>query len=268
MALICPACGTENRSVAKFCIECIGALPTGFAPTQLAPRPLASDRLVPEGMPSALAAFASAGPVAAATPAAAVVRAAPAPTPEPRGRTGLWVSVGALAIALVIGAAGWAAAGAGGWYIYKANSGPEERGPAPVAATAVAEQVPAPAIVARATAPVEAVATAPAITPAPVPMPPRQDDKPQRVEEVLDAPVVARPEKIASLKPPAAPVHAHAGAAPAGLAKTCGGLNFFAAARCRASECAKPALRQSAECRPVLAQERLMEEKRNPSLLN
>ena len=31
MALVCPSCGTENRSVAKFCIECIGALPVGFA---------------------------------------------------------------------------------------------------------------------------------------------------------------------------------------------------------------------------------------------
>ena len=45
-------------------------------------------------------------------------------------------------------------------------------------------------------------------------------------------------------------------------------MNFIAAARCKVTECAKPALRQTAECKVVQAQQRLMEEKRNPTLAN
>ncbi|MES1266022.1 MAG: zinc ribbon domain-containing protein, partial [Variovorax sp.] len=149
MALVCPSCGTENRSVAKFCIECIAALPVGFEATQLAPRPAPRESPASEGMPTALAAFAAAPP---SQPQAWVRSPAPPippapPAPEAKGRTGLWVSVGALAIALVVGAAGWAAAGAGGWYIYKekVSSSGEEREPAVTqAAPSVGDSVRAP----------------------------------------------------------------------------------------------------------------------------
>ncbi|MEJ8853924.1 hypothetical protein WKW79_05060 [Variovorax robiniae] len=305
MALVCPACGTENRSVAKFCIECIGALPVGFEPTQLAsrPGPDASD-----GMPSALAAFAatpslppSQGRVDAAVPPSARDRlsaAAPPPMHETKGRKGLWVSVGALAIALVVGAAGWAAAGAGGWYIYKekGGNGGEEREPVAIVTTpSIAEPARAPIAIATtpeasapSARPVVASASVPAPTAsapasaAPTPSVPTvasslspgevlvaaspeagQNVAPQ-IERHSGTPVATAPARVAH-KPQAAP----ASAPPASsLAKACGDMNFIASARCKVAECAKPALRQTAECRVVQAQQRLMEEKRNPTLSN
>ena len=44
MALICPNCQARNRSIAKFCIECITSLPTGCADTDFAPTLLATPR--------------------------------------------------------------------------------------------------------------------------------------------------------------------------------------------------------------------------------
>jgi hypothetical protein len=92
MAVICPQCKTKNRSAAKFCIECIGTLPTAFA----------------EGS------FAST--VRSTAPAGAATDAAAAPFSK-----GLWVSIAGLSVALLIGAAGWLVAGAGGWYFYTAG---------------------------------------------------------------------------------------------------------------------------------------------------
>jgi hypothetical protein len=92
MAVICPQCKTKNRSAAKFCIECIGTLPTAFA----------------EGN------FAST--VRSTAPAGPATDAAGAPFSK-----GLWVSIAGLSVALLIGAAGWLVAGAGGWYFYTAG---------------------------------------------------------------------------------------------------------------------------------------------------
>jgi len=138
MSVICPKCHTENRAIAKFCIECISTLPTvraddGFAPT------------LPLRWPGATRPAAAA---ASATQAEAAGRAAAAPFGK-----GLWVSVAALSVALLIGAAGWLVAGAGGWYLYsagKAQTGPvsdPERATAPAPAPALA---PAPAPIAPA----------------------------------------------------------------------------------------------------------------------
>jgi hypothetical protein len=44
MALICPKCKTRNRSIAKFCIECITSLPTGCSDTDFAPTTLAAPK--------------------------------------------------------------------------------------------------------------------------------------------------------------------------------------------------------------------------------
>jgi len=276
MALICPACGTENRSVAKFCIECIGALPMDFAPTQLAPRPASGDRVASEGMPSALAAFASSPP-----PLPKVkIRAGAPPQPESKGRKGLWVSVGALAIALIVGAAGWAAAGAGGWYIYKAKTVLDEREPAVMPPpVSVAEPVresaaapgPAPASP-SASAPASASASAPTVASTLAPgetlVTAAATDRGQKAalktEERADRPVVATAARAVE-KPRAAAARVHAAST---LESVCGGMNFIAASRCKVAECEKPEWRQATECRAVQAQQRLMEEKRNPTLIN
>lgn len=242
MALICPACGTENRAVAKFCIECIGALQPDFEPTRVVPLRPSSDRsTTPSGMPSALAAFASSAP--ASTPASASARA-PAPVassavkrpdrPEPR--KGLWLSLAAFALTLVIGAGGWVVAGAGGWYIYSSSSAADD------AAHAVAPVAAAPASVAAiaplAAAPVTAVAIAPAaVAPAAMPGPTAPRSKP-RVAAASD-PVTA-----------------------------CASLGFIARSQCMAAQCAKATYRAQPACRAVIAQQQLMEQKRNPTLAN
>lgn len=110
MALICPVCKARNRSIAKFCIECITSLPpgcsdTGFAPTvRAAPEPLHVH------------------------PASGARRAtSPAPKGDSakqatRASEGLWISTGGLIACLVIGAAGWLAAGAGSWHLVAVGS--------------------------------------------------------------------------------------------------------------------------------------------------
>jgi hypothetical protein len=109
MALICPQCKTKNRSAAKFCIECIGTLPTAFASAD-APRTSAANSLfgfMRRAEQSQTPAGVSAAPAAAeATHAFS---------------KGMWVSIAALSVALTVGATGWLVAGAGGWYLYTAG---------------------------------------------------------------------------------------------------------------------------------------------------
>jgi hypothetical protein len=214
MALVCPACGTENRSVAKFCIECIAALPTEFEATRLvmpAPEPQ-------EGMPSALAAFAAGtGPSTPMTAAWDLPQAAPLPAPSPR--KSIWIALAASGM-LLMGAVGWFAAG----------------GTLRPAVPEVPEmpEMPAPTIAAPAPAePIVPVAAAEPLSP------PAESPK---------------------------PAHREGGAER--LFAKCEGLGFLAASRCKVDQCTRSANRQRAECRPVLAQLRLMEEKRNPNLAN
>lgn len=138
MALICPQCKTKNRSAAKFCIECIGTLPTAFAAVE-------SARI---------------GATSAVSHAA------------PTFSKGLWVSVAALSVALSVGAAGWLVAGAGGWYFYtagKAQVHPVRAEPESSTRAHVAPPVaPAEAPAITAEPPMEKVQFAPAKAPNPV----------------------------------------------------------------------------------------------------
>ncbi|MGJ7494204.1 hypothetical protein ACSFA8_03935 [Variovorax sp. RT4R15] len=253
MALICSACGTENRAVAKFCIECIGVLQPDFEPTKVVPlRPSGERSTTLLGMPSALAAFASSAPASA--PASAM---APRPVPaagksrdsaEPR--KGLWLSLAAFALTLVIGAAGWVVAGAGGWYIYSSSSTAEDAAP-PVAAAPAAAVAPvaiAPAAVAPAAVAPAAVAPA-AVAPA------------ARVASAEDA-------AVATTTRPAAPPSKPRVVATGDPGTSCASLGFIARSQCMAARCAKGEYRAQPACRAVVAQQRLMEEKRNPTLAN
>jgi hypothetical protein len=216
MALICPVCRTENRSVAKFCIECVAPLPTEFAPTQLVSRPSEPD----QGMPSALAAFAAATP---STPGRPLwdVPAAAAPAPPSHGGIGIGLAIAGM---LLMGTLGWLAAGGALWphrgEVVVVQPVPIE--PPPPVAIPTAEGVPAPY-------------DAPPVEALPLPAPP-------------PAPVKApRPERIFA---------------------RCDELGFIAASRCKVEQCSKPAYHARPECRPVLDQLRLMEEKRNPTMAN
>lgn len=263
MALICPACGTENRAVARFCIECIGVLEPEFPPTQVvSPRKLVSDGTTLLGMPTALAEFAAAKPLPPIVGArdSRPVRIAPEP------RKGLWLSVAAFAITLVIGAAGWLIAGAGGLYIYSTNSAPTASEPAAESHPAAAVPVLAAAVP---VAPAMAALTAPAAPPKPIEPAVQQAMAPQAAPRPaatapLSPPVataaVAKPRPVPAV-PPAA---ARSGAA-VGPSTQCTGLNFFSESRCMVTQCARPEYRQHGECAAVLAQQKLVEEKRNPT---
>ncbi|MDM0070093.1 hypothetical protein [Variovorax sp. J31P207] len=127
MSVICPKCHTENRAIAKFCIECISTLPTpraddGFAPT-----------------------------LQLRWPGEASTGHAQAPFAK-----GLRVSVAALSVALLVGAAGWLVAGAGGWY-------PHSAGKAQANPVGEAERVAAPAPAPQPIAPVSPAGTAAAV---------------------------------------------------------------------------------------------------------
>jgi hypothetical protein len=112
MALICPVCKSRNRSIAKFCIECITSLPPGCSDSEFAP----TVRAGPEPPHGNLAR--PSGVRRATSPAAkgdSANRAAPA-------SKGLGISTGGLIACLMIGSAGWLVAGAAGWHLFAAGS--------------------------------------------------------------------------------------------------------------------------------------------------
>jgi len=249
MAIVCPACGTENRSVAKFCIECIAPLPSEFAATQV----LAVPSHPADDMPSALAAFASSGPSIPSRPAIQL-STEPAALAAPTPRRGVGIGV-AILVLLLVGAIGWLLAGANGW------RGKEEReAPARQAAGVLEAAQPLPAAQAVAAepapTPVEALAPGESIVPLSEP-PPAQP-----------AAAVAAAAAPAPIEPPKAPAAAKPERPHAAFFARCEGLGFIANSRCKVDLCSQAASRQRKECEPVLAQQRLMEEKRNPTMLN
>jgi hypothetical protein len=48
----------------------------------------------------------------------------------------------------------------------------------------------------------------------------------------------------------------------------CGDRNFIAKAQCMATQCLKPEFKPHAQCDAVRRQQRIEEEKRNPTLVN
>jgi len=56
--------------------------------------------------------------------------------------------------------------------------------------------------------------------------------------------------------------------APADPLAVCGDRNFIAKAQCMAAQCLKPEYKPHAQCEAVRRQQRIEEEKRNPTLVN
>lgn len=281
MAIVCPNCGTENRSIAKFCIECIEPLPTGFARTRQ--MPAAAQEAPDDDMPSALAAFASAGPPSPMMPPMQLPTT-PGAWPPGAARKGRGKAIGAaLLVLLVVGAVGFLAVGE------DLGGGKGEGGAAAQAATVAATphrqaagslEAPAPPVPAVVAPPERAPTAAEALAPGESIV---ADSEPasrlQALKPVAAAPAVAiaapvaRPA-VAAAAPAAPPVASTLPTVsgklehPEALFARCDGLNFIAASRCRVDQCEQAANRQRKECQPVLAQQRVIEEKRNPTLAN
>ncbi|MDQ7974680.1 MAG: hypothetical protein REJ24_19030, partial [Rhodocyclaceae bacterium] len=107
------------------------------------------------------------------------------------------------------------------------------------------------------TAPPPAAAPAPAVAPPPArPRPKKEAPAPVVPKPPVEVPVAA---PVAPPPPPPPPPTPEA---------VCAGRNFIARAQCLAAECAKPAQRSHPQCEAVRQQQRLEEEKRNPTLAN
>ena len=311
MGVTCPACGTENRSVAKFCIECIESLPTIFAATELLPNlpqlsqaphrtalfgepDVRDDAALPR--PSGFIAAPSAASAAPAASGTVIPRETPPISTGPRrtaeARKGLWVSVAAFAIALVIGAAGWLVAGAGGLYIYAFGHSSAGAEPEVAMVTSpLASQVP---LASAPVVPVVPLSPLSQLSPSyPLAQPEPSNASPLPTVLLPASAVVTALVNGAAPKSTVTPTPSTTLAAPVAVRATkpsvssptldsrgaatttvidpnaqCIGLGFFAVSRCMVVQCAKVEYSAHASCAGVRQQQRLMEEKRNPTMAN
>ncbi|PIF75860.1 hypothetical protein CLU95_3013 [Variovorax sp. 54] len=185
----------------------------------------------------------------------------PEPVLRPRG-IGLWL--GLLAVALLLVVAGWLGYGTGSKAPEPAGAPAPAIAPAPVVAPPAVEPSPVPTEPAPPVAeppPAEAVVEPAEAAPKPTPVAkPRKPATP--AAPAPQAPPAAAPVAVAPAPAPATP------APPADPQAQCGDRNFIAKAQCMAAQCAKPEYKSHAQCEAVRRQQRIDEEKRNPSLLN
>jgi hypothetical protein len=154
----------------------------------------------------------------------------------------------------------------GGWYAYSSrfiNNPANIPNPLPVVEPTRAPVNPAPEqIPAELSPPPQAVPeiVPPQATPAkpPVTAPKARKAAPARI--ATPPPAVAQPVAPA-------PVPASEPVGPANPQTACDGLNFFARARCMATQCAKADYKAHPRCDAVRRQQQIDEEKRNPSLI-
>jgi hypothetical protein len=187
----------------------------------------------------------------------------PEPAEPPLRARALWLWLGLLAVAVVMIVAGWY-----GYGTRKATEAVEAPPPVAAPAPAVAPPViepPAPAAPAAAETPSVEPSAADA-----APTPPVAAAKPAPAAKLKKqanaAPQAGTPEAPApaTAAAPPAPVPA-ASADPQSM---CGDRNFIAKAQCMAAQCLKPEYKAHAQCEAVRRQQRIEEEKRNPTLLN
>lgn len=181
----------------------------------------------------------------------------------------LWLGLLVVAVAMLVA----------GWYGYGTRKTPTAAEEAVQPVEAAARAAPAASAV-----PVAVPAPAPAVEPAPAPAEPAEAPPAAEASSAATAATakpVAKPRKqatvaapVPSAPEPAAPVVAAAppplpaAAAPAEPQAQCGDRNFIAKAQCMAAQCLKPEYKAHAQCDAVRRQQRLEEEKRNPTLVN
>jgi hypothetical protein len=239
MSVVCAACKTENRANAMFCRGCAGKLP-GFAATG----------------PSALEGMKPMQPAPAAAPAAG-----PTPGMLPIETRAFWIRFAVLSVVIT--------ACFGSWVAYVTRK-PPPPAPAAVAAAPAARAAPVRASVPPA-APLDRVPLVPS-------MPVRTVETLGPTETIVQpGPVHAEPEQrpIAAYQP-TAPVERTI--SPRKIAARTGGngatdprpgcahLNFIAAARCEAAQCAKAPYNTHPHCNAVREQTRRDIARRNPTL--
>lgn len=193
-------------------------------------------------------------------------RPAPAEQPPRKRVILLWLGLLVVAVAMLVA----------GWYGYGTRKTPAaaEEAVQPVEAAAraasaapVAVPAPAPAVepAPQAAEPAEAPAAAEASSAATAAMA-KPVAKPRK-QATVAAPVPSAPEPVAPVVA-AAPPPLPTPAAPAEPQAQCGDRNFIAKAQCMAAQCLKAEYKAHAQCDAVRRQQRLEEEKRNPTLVN
>jgi hypothetical protein len=244
MSVVCAACKTENRANAMFCLGCAAKLP-GFAATG----------------PSALEGMKSMRPAPAAAPAAG-----PTPGMLPIETRAFWIRFAVLSIVIT--------ACFGSWVAYVTRK-PPAPAPAAVAAAPAARAAPVRASVPPA-APLDRVPMVPT-------MPVRTVETLGPAETIVEpGPVRSEPEqRPTAAYQPAAPIErtvpprkivaradgngGNGGNGAADPRPSCAHLNFIAAARCEAAQCAKSPFNHHPHCNAVREQTRRDIARRNPS---
>jgi hypothetical protein len=182
----------------------------------------------------------------------------------------LWLVL--LAAGLLMIVAGWHGYGKG--KPAEQAEAPAPAVPAPVAAPAIAPaaapEAPPPALEPQPAEPPTAVDAAPAAaatatSAAASPKPSSASAKPRKPAPTAP-PQPGAPEPAPT--PAAAPAPQPAAAGPADPVSICGDRNFIAKAQCMAAQCLKPEFKPHAQCEAVRRQQRIEEEKRNPTLVN
>ena len=192
------------------------------------------------------------------------------PRAEPRKpwrSRGFWLWLLLLAVGLVMVAAGWRGYGADqpDEEVEIAKPAAPAAPPAPSIEPPAAVPAPAPAEPPAAeTLPHDATATtAPAANLKPAPAAVSKSRKPAPA-----APSQAGAPESVPAATAAAPAPSQAPSAPTDPLAMCGDRNFIAKAQCMAAQCLKPEYKPHAQCEAVRRQQRIEEEKRNPTLVN
>jgi hypothetical protein len=193
---------------------------------------------------------------------AKVQRPVPVERPPRKRVVLLWLGLLVVAVAMVVA----------GWYGYGTRKAPAVvelavpplEAPAATAPlpAAAAQPVAAPALAPQAAEQVEALPAAEATAPAAAPKPAAKPRK----QATAAAPAPSTPEPAPAIAAPAPPPPAPA--PPAEPQAQCSDRNFIAKAQCMAAQCLKPEFKAHAQCEAVRRQQRLEEEKRNPTLMN
>lgn len=244
MPVVCDQCGTENRESAKFCRGCAAKLPA-FSAT--GPSALESMKMLPSAP----------APLPPGTPTPGML---------PIETRAFWVRFAVLSVVITTAFVSWYA-----YVTRKVPPGPAPRPPAAVMAAAPA-------------APASPVSPAP-LDVATVPLAPIEHKKlapaePVRAADALDPsesfvePGAARREPAHAAQQPRrsdaqaeAPRKIAARPSAADPRPTCAHLNFIAAARCQAAQCAKPLYYKHPHCSTVREQTRRDVARRNPMQL-
>ncbi|MBT2335838.1 hypothetical protein J7E49_18220 [Variovorax paradoxus] len=183
---------------------------------------------------------------------------------KPSRSRGMWLWVVLLAVGLLMIIAGW--------YGYGRTDRPAEELPQ-IATPAAPPVAPAPLPEPPAAMPESAAPEAPSEeTAAPMPAPttpaaanskaPPAAAKPRKPAPAAPLqPGATEPVPAAVVAPPSSP----APAAPTDPLALCGDRNFIAKAQCMAAQCLKPEYKPHAQCEAVRRQQRIEEEKRNPT---